>query len=437
MLSSDRDVVSSAFIGTLNRAPLVALAVPTHDAQGRLTGLVAAGIRLDRLRIGADDLRYAGGTEVEIVDGKGQLVADRTPVDSLRTADAAFPAASLRASGAGVIAGVTSPDGVPDRLIGYSLVPTSGWLVLVDRSVAEALAPADQLLVVVIGLILVATALALGLLLWASRRLEVAGRRQAEAFAAERSARGDLERAVARLEERQGLRDAFIGVMSHELRTPVTTIYGAAKLLAKSPHRDDVESLISDIEEESDRLHRITEDLLVLSRAERGGLVVEPEPVLVQRLVPSIAADLRRRYPSTPFEFAVDDDLPPVAGEPGPIRQVLNNLLSNGAKYARGAPVRLRVDLARDAIRLVVEDEGPGFPGRDADRLFDLFYRSPTTERAASGTGIGLYVVHQLVEAMGGTVRAYNRRPHGAGFRVLLPPYDEDAGQATGAASGA
>ena len=106
--------------------------------------------------------------------------------------------------------------------------------------------------------------IAILILVWAERRVERAAR-------AERATTERLRVAVGELERRERLRDVFVSVMSHELRTPVTSIYAASKLLARDPRRPELESLLSDIEEESERLQRITEDLLVLSRAETAG----------------------------------------------------------------------------------------------------------------------------------------------------------------------
>jgi signal transduction histidine kinase len=299
--------------------------------------------------------------------------------------------------------------------------------VLVERPAEEAFRPAKNgFLAQLLGLF-AGAALSIAILIWAARRLDSAVQEQSAAYEIERSTREELQRAVARLEEREALRDAFVGVMSHELRTPVTTIYGAAKLLAKGPGREDGESLIADIEEESDRLRRITEDLLVLSRAQHGAVEVHPEPVLVQRLTATVATDILRRFPDAHVALDLAGDLPPVSGDPGALRQVLNNLLTNAVKYGDGAPIRVRAE-AHDtrSVQVCVEDLGPGVPASELAQLFDLFYRSPHNARKAAGTGIGLYVVRQLVEAMGGRVHAYAVEPHGVGFAMTLPIYASD-----------
>jgi two-component system sensor histidine kinase KdpD len=112
--------------------------------------------------------------------------------------------------------------------------------------------------------------------------------------------------------------------------------------------------------------------------------------------------------------------LPPITGDEAALRQVLVNLLTNAAKYGDGAPVLVTADADAKTVRIKVEDRGPGLPEADLEPIFDLFYRSGSNARRASGTGIGLYVVRQLVEAMGGTVVAYPVTPQGLGFLVEL-----------------
>jgi signal transduction histidine kinase len=415
--------VSSGVVGVVNDSPLVALVVPVTRPDGTFGGLVGAGIRLDNLSVGADSLRYAGGADIVVIDANGMVIAGPAPVTELKATDPAFPVAELREAGQGAREVQVGPLGEADQLLGHAVAEQTGWLVLVERSAAGAFGAVNRAFIAALLAILGGAALSIGLLVWAARRLDVAVREQSRAYAHEQLARRQLEEAVTRLKERATLRDAFVGVMSHELRTPVTTIYGAAKLLAKAPHRDDLETLVEDIDEEATRLLRITEDLLVLARAEHGTIEIEREPILVQRIVPRVVADVRSRYPAMEITVEVGEE-PPAAGDPGAVHQVLNNLLVNAVKYAAGAPIRVRTTSADGRVGFIVEDEGPGLPPADLPHVFQLFFRSQQNANRTAGTGIGLFVVQQLVEAMGGSVRAYRREPRGLGFEVLLPAYD-------------
>jgi signal transduction histidine kinase len=427
VLASERPYVSEAVISVIEPFPLVILAVPSRDARGAVNGVVAGGIRLDRVLSGAGSLRFAGGSEVYIVDRQGQLIVREEPVTELESLTGLAWYASARDEGSGALVDVQGIEG-DEQLVAHSTVPTADWLVLVESSSSEAFGPARTSLLSQLLIVGLVTAASLGALWVAGRRIGTSARQREVAYAAEHEARTRAEVAVRRAEElleelreRETLRDAFIGVLSHELRTPVTTIYGAAKLLAKSGASRDGHGLVEDIEEESDRLYRIIEDLLVLSRAERGQLEVSPEPVLLQRLVPLVVQEVQRRSPSTEVEVDVQTGLPPVLADPGPLRQVVNNLVTNAAKYGAGSRITIHLRHEQDMVLLAVEDGGPGFPPAEADHLFELFYRSPSTARMAAGTGIGLYVVRQLVRAMHGSVEASSAPGQGSRFIVRLP----------------
>ncbi len=233
---------------------------------------------------------------------------------------------------------------------------------------------------------------------------------------------------VRRLEEErrtQELGRAFIGVVSHELRTPITTIYAGAKLLRRtgSDERERRE-IAGDIEAEADRLYRLTEDLLVLTRLERNDLEIGREPVLVSRLAERVVASERVHWPLVAFELRVPPMLPTAVGEDIYVEQVLRNLVGNAAKYSPAhSTVEIEATTADDEIVVRVLDRGPGVSAADRDRLFSLFYRSPATASQASGAGIGLFVCEQLVRAMGGRLWARPRPGGGSEFGFALQPY--------------
>jgi signal transduction histidine kinase len=426
-LSTQEPVVSSGLVGAVNAAPIVGFVVPVTSDTGTFTGLLGSGIRLGDLSIGADRLRYAGGTEVIVIDAAGQVIAAAEPVNELMDVDPRFPLEEMLARGQGVMRVDVGPLGESDQLVGFATAPTADWLVLVERHAAQAFGAANATLTTTLALIAGSTGLGIVLLLWAAWRLDRAFREQEEAYEAERSTRVLLQEAVGKLESREALREAFVGVMSHELRTPVTTIYGAAKLLSRSPGRSEARSLLHDIEEEAERLRRITEDLLVLSRAEHGLMDFRPEPLLLQRIVPALVDEIQRRHPESDIRTELPTGLHPVAADAGALRQVLDNLLTNAVKYGEGAPVTVVAMAQGDRLRLRVEDAGPGLPADELGRVFDLFFRSARTALRAPGTGIGLYVARGLAEAMRGSLTAYRIEPHGLGFELVLPRYGMEA----------
>ena len=235
------------------------------------------------------------------------------------------------------------------------------------------------------------------------------------------------------LEERRAgeFRESFIDVISHELRTPITTILGLTQILARPGRTDDAATraaLLEDVRAESERLHRLVEDLLVLSRAERGRLVVDAEPLQPRRLLERIVAHEASELPSIKVETQLESDLPVVAGEATYVEQIVRNLLGNAAKYTPPGTVVV-VDARRreQYVEIRITDSGPGIPEASLRRVFELFYRDPDSARAVAGSGIGLFVCRSLVEAMGGRMWAV-RAPDGGsefGFTLRVLEVDE------------
>jgi signal transduction histidine kinase len=268
-------------------------------------------------------------------------------------------------------------------------------------------------------------------LLAATRGLE------AERSASEQLAR-DLGQAASDLAARHAeelrnreFRDAFVGVISHELRTPITTIYGMSQVL-RDRHRtmdpDTIHQHLADIEAESDRLRRLTEDLLVLSRAETK-LEVAADPIMIGHVVRAAVESEAARATSHTLEVESAGELPIVLGEDIYIGQVVRNLVGNAVKYSPpGTTVRVAVTGEDGGTAVRVIDEGPGLPKDDPDVLFRLFYRAPEAIGKTAGAGIGLFVCRELIGAMGGRIWA-RTRPDGAGseFGFWLPEAaDED-----------
>jgi PAS domain S-box-containing protein len=258
--------------------------------------------------------------------------------------------------------------------------------------------------------------------------------------AAETPAKGDvigtretivLVRDVTEARQRQTVRDTFIGVLSHELRTPVTTIYAGSKLLARGLDTLDEDvrrSVFDDIHVESERLHRLVEDVIALTRfgeADEGE--IGNEPVLLQRILPGVVRSEELRWPGVTFRVGLPGGIPTVIADPTYVEQVVRNLLSNAAKYGGpGSTVETSLEATETEVIVTIRDDGPGFPREEADRLFDLYYRSPSTATSASGAGIGLFVCARLIRAMGGRIWARPRTDGGAEFGFSLQIMRED-----------
>lgn len=249
------------------------------------------------------------------------------------------------------------------------------------------------------------------------------------ALEAEAEARARLDELLSGQRQAAVLREAFNSMISHELRTPITSIYAAAKLLARRDRQLDEETrleLTEDLEKEAERLYRLVEDLLILARTERGAIEIGDEPVMISHVAERVIRSEQARWPAARFERQAQAGIAAARGDETYIEQVLRNLLSNAAKYSpAGALITLAIDQPDEGPRVRVLDEGAGLDAEEAQKLFELYYRSPTTAATTAGAGIGLFVCRSLIEAMGGRIWAAPRPGGGAEFGFVLPAYEE------------
>ncbi len=264
------------------------------------------------------------------------------------------------------------------------------------------------------------------------RWLEVAAYRTLEGpdGAVERAGAGStilVVRDVTGPRAAQAAREAFMGLLSHELRTPITTIYGGTRLLERKLPEERRMEVVRDVRAEAERLYRLVEDLLVMTRVERGGVEIGDEPILLQRVLDSVVRTEESRWPGLQVQQSISDQLPAVRGDLTYVEQVMRNLLGNAAKYGGiGHPVELVAEDLGAEVGIRVLDRGPGIGADEAERVFDLFYRGATTAATASGAGIGLFVCRALVTAMDGRIWAGPRTGGGSEFGFSLPVLEID-----------
>lgn len=254
---------------------------------------------------------------------------------------------------------------------------------------------------------------------------DITERKQAEAererlLVAEHAARLEAEAALT-------TREQFLSIASHELRTPLTALIGNVYLLptlaAQGP--DQLASLSERITRQAHRLNALVDQLLDVSRLQQGQFVIEPQPTDLAALVAEVVDEFRITLPErTTHTVAVHRPDAPilVAGDGPRLEQVLQNLLSNAVKYSpQGGPVHVRVRPTATEVILEVEDRGMGIPSADQARLFEPFYRASNGSRQASGFGVGLYIVHEIVQRHGGRIAVASTEGQGSTFRVTLP----------------
>ena len=226
---------------------------------------------------------------------------------------------------------------------------------------------------------------------------------------------------LERLETGSDRQRRFVGDASHELRSPLATIRAAHEIAALHPKSRDFTATSRDVLAELDRLDHLVADLLLLARVDEHGLRVRFVDVDLEDLVNQEAQRLRKLG-----DLTVTVTAPPVRiqGDPVQLARALRNLVDNAARHA-GGRVDLSMQILGDAIRVVVEDDGPGIPEADRERVFERFVRlDESRTRASGGTGLGLAIAREISAAHGGSLHV-EAGAHGARF-VLLLPYERN-----------
>jgi hypothetical protein len=224
-------------------------------------------------------------------------------------------------------------------------------------------------------------------------------------------------------------KDAFVASVSHELRTPLTSILGHLELLAERPD-DPAEVLrrVRVVERNATRLRDLVADLLQAAQMTDGQVQLNRLPLQVADIVVDAVEAVRPIARSSGIEIALDvPERGPVASVDGQrLRQVLDNLLSNGVKYTEpGGSVTVVLRQEGPMLDISVSDTGIGIAPADLDRLFTRFFRGhQAKQRMVPGAGLGLSIVRGIVEAHGGQVQIDSVLGEGSTFRVLLPLLD-------------
>ena len=236
---------------------------------------------------------------------------------------------------------------------------------------------------------------------------------------------GEFNDLVDRLQETENARRRFVSDASHELKTPLAAIRLLTDSILQNENIDGatVREFVSDIGQEAERLSRITEDLLRLTRLD-SGVAETPERVEISPVLERVVKMLRPVADEKDVSIVTAcSDGAAAAAPPGEIHQILYNLMENAVKYnRRGGFVRVSVDMGEETSTITVEDNGIGIPAEDLPRVFERFYRvDKARSRAAGGTGLGLSIVRDTVSRRGGVVRAEGVTGGGTRFIVTLP----------------
>lgn len=317
----------------------------------------------------------------------------------------------------------------------------AGFLYLQSRSRSEIekvfLSSVNDAIILSVVISLISS---ISLLFYYSKRTLTPIQRLTEA--AKRIREGDLDQEVAvnskdevgklasafnamagELRKQERLRKNMVSDLAHELRSPLTKSHGYLKAL-KEGKMDPDEEVIDALYKNSEVLKRLINDLHDLARAEAGKLRMEKEPVLASDLINAALESVQVRLAEKKLNMRVD--LPEgviVNVDPGRIQQVLRNLLDNAITYSpEGEDIFIQGKDMEDRVKLSITDNGPGIPEGDLQRVFDRFYRvDQSRSRETGGTGLGLTIAREIIQAHGGQIEVESDSGEGTTFSFYLP----------------
>lgn len=402
------------------------------------------------------------GIHTRLVNPAGSVVQEFPPAPESAAADWPVPATGMRAreevaralAGESAAAVRTLPDGSrvlyaaapvlgPDGNVATVVylsepLPRSFWTTLTGETRGRI----ALILAAAIGLAMLAGWLQARSI---SRPVEVLTQ------AAERASRGEIlpavpeessirnlremsaafNRMTAAMQRSDRAKSAFVADVSHELRTPLTILKGTIETLRSGAARDPKTRtrFLASMDRETNRLIRMVNDLLILTRAESGAMTLRRTPVDLAALAweragcfAKLAAGAKVRITVSPAPGS-RQRLPAVPADAERLVQVLDNLLDNALRFAPPAStIQVRLSLVSGYLECSVADSGPGIDPAHLPMVFERFYRAdPSRARASGGTGLGLAICKALIEAHGGDIRVESAPSQGARFTFRLP----------------
>ncbi len=237
----------------------------------------------------------------------------------------------------------------------------------------------------------------------------------------------ELRATNKQLKELDRMKDDFISTVTHELRTPLTSIRAISEILQANPglDADRRDSFLTTVIAESERLSRLVEQVLDLQRLEAQPLSTATEPVAIEDVLADAAAAMRQQIENDDVRFELDglDQHCLVRGDRDRLMQVVLNLLSNAAKFCddRNGQIRLHLMRTETAVRIAVQDNGPGIDPEDQDVIFQRFRRIRQQSSPHMGSGLGLHIVQRITREHGGRIEIDSEPGAGATFTVVLP----------------
>jgi len=228
-------------------------------------------------------------------------------------------------------------------------------------------------------------------------------------------------RDITQFRQAEEIKSTFISIVSHELKTPVALIKGYVSTLRRKDADWDSEIIqdsLAIIEEETDRLADLIENLLDASRLQAGVMSLNRSDVFIPGVAERMASRMQIQTTRHTIKVNFPADFPIILADEGRLEQILSNLIGNSIKYAPDGEILIRGRVHQDQVIVCISDEGPGIAPADIPHIFDRFYRAPQMARQTKGAGLGLYLTRAIVEAHSG--RIWVDTEPGQGVRICF-----------------
>ncbi len=224
------------------------------------------------------------------------------------------------------------------------------------------------------------------------------------------------------LKRQMQLQEDFVSTISHELRTPLGFIKGYSTSLLREDTSWDAETqreFLTIIDEEADRLSLLIENVLESARLQSKTLPLRFQPLRLDAVLRDVIARLRARHKDLDVNMQLDIT-PSIQGDGVRLAQVFENLFTNAIKYAPGAPIDVVLEQVDQSVHIAFHDQGPGIDSESLPFIFERFYRV-RSEKTVTGTGLGLYICKQIIQAHRGKIWAESTPGQGTTFFIELP----------------
>ena len=238
----------------------------------------------------------------------------------------------------------------------------------------------------------------------------------------ERAAWAELQQELEDLKRQMQLQEDFVSTISHELRTPLGFIKGySTSLLRPDTNWDEAtqREFLTIIDEESDRLALLIENVLESARLQSKTLPLRFQPLRLDGVLRDVTLRIRARHKDLDVNTQLES-VPAISGDGVRLAQVFENLFTNALKYAPGSPIDILLNQVSDKVVISFVDHGPGIPKESLPLIFERFYRV-RGEKTITGTGLGLYICKQIIQAHRGKIWAESTPGHGTTFLIELP----------------